>query len=360
MPAVHPWTIAWYDTLPEAYRMLDKNQLNPAPEAWSAYTQDPTFFTGWGDWEITAPIQAVDEVMISMKQTFRGISGEPVHTQIWWAAPVVEGIVVQIAVLDDADQPVSEVTAEALVGVADQLHLSFYPSIDGHFTVRILVLVPAPEGNMLEILGINVGPRIVLASDLPLGGTRAPTTRPLLRFMDGIGKIGGSFRDMSDNLWDGKYTNPATVPDHALRWLAQMMGVPSILRGQLDNSRLREYMADMTTSGRKGTGTLTAISEAARAFLTGNRMVEVIKHETLPHTLVILVKADEVPGGNLQGIIDTVRAAGVMPAGHDLIARDAIATWDAWEAAAGTTWTDVEEAAPTWVRADSLGINLEG
>ncbi|MGL3805833.1 hypothetical protein ACSYDW_07010 [Paeniglutamicibacter sp. R2-26] len=353
LPEVHPWTIAWYESLPEAYRLLDKAQKNPTPAQWDGLTPDPAFFYGPGGWQVTDPVEAGGDMLVTMTQSFQGVAGEPVYVQAWWDAPIVTGALVQIT-----NDTGGEATEEPATGAPGDMLLKFYPTGDGHFTVSMNIFTPAPA--LLDLSALNVGHRHVTRNELPVGGVTPATTRPLLRFMDGIGQVGGGFRKTSDDLWDGTYTNPATIPESSLLWLAEMMGVPARLRGQLTPVKLRAYMVDMTINGRQGAGTRAAIADAARAFLTGDRMVEVLAHAAIPHTLIILVKADEVPGGNLHGIVDTVRAAGVMPAGHDLIAKEAIATWDAWQAAAGAPWDSLEANAPTWVRHDSLGVDLDG
>lgn len=181
---------------------------------------------------------------------------------------------------------------------------------------------------------------------------------PLLRYMDGAGRIAGGVRDLSDNMWSGAFTDPATVPDYAIRWLAQMMGVPATQR-DLPVETLRTYLLDLVAQGRPAAGNRQSIVLAAKRFLTGDRQTIVQPSPTVPHTIMVLVRADEVPGFNVQPIIDGIRAAGVVPAGHDLQVVLANATWDAWEASAGTTWTALEALAPTWAKADSLGIQLE-
>lgn len=360
MPDVHPWTLDWYNTLPEAYRTLDKQQKNSRPELWDALTIDPTFYYGWGDWDVKAPVQSVNEVMVSIQQTFRGIAGEPVYCQIFWAAPSIAETLVQVSIVTAAGDLIEEVTVEPIVGGPGNASLALYPDADGRFTVRILILLPAPENNALEVLGINVGTKKIFASDLPVGGFTQPTSRPLLRYMDGPGRVGGGFREKADALWDGKYTNPATVPEESLKWLAQMMGVSARLRTQLAPASLREYMVEVSSQGRKGIGTKTAIAETARAFLIGEQMVEIITDQAHPHTLFILLNPADVPGGDLDWIVAQVRAAGVVPAGHALVARAADTSWDEWAATAGAAWQSVEGSAPTWVRSTSLGIDLEG
>lgn len=181
---------------------------------------------------------------------------------------------------------------------------------------------------------------------------------PMLRWMDGIGRIGGEMRDLSDSLWAGDLTDVHKVPDDAVRWLAQMLGVGAAQR-VLSTADLRAYLVELTTNGRPAVGTRAAIAEAARRFLTGDKQVGVVPSSTTPHTIVVLVRASEVPGGDLAALAANIRAAGVVPAGHNLTAVNAVPTWDTWLAAAGTTWDQVEGKARTWNDADSLGVNIQ-
>lgn len=181
---------------------------------------------------------------------------------------------------------------------------------------------------------------------------------PLRRWMDGIGKIAGDVRAINDDLWDGVYTDPALVPDGApLRWLAQMLGAPAAQRSRTD-AELRQYLVDLVGTGRAAVGTRQAIYEVAKHFLTGNRQVNVLPSATTPHRIVLLVRADEVPG-TLAELADSVKASGAVPAGHDVIAQIVAPTWDQWSTAAGTSWDELEGRAVTWNESDSLGVAIE-
>lgn len=181
---------------------------------------------------------------------------------------------------------------------------------------------------------------------------------PLLRFMDGPGQVAGEVRDLSDLMWSGDFTDPETVPDYAIRWLAQMLGVPKAQR-ELDAATLRAYLVDLVTQGRPAAGNRQSIALAAKRFLTGDRQTIVQPSTVADHTILVLVRADEVPNNDTALIAAGIRAAGVIPAGHDLQVVLAQATWDSWEAAAGVTWTELEGKATTWAKGDSLGIVLE-
>ncbi len=181
---------------------------------------------------------------------------------------------------------------------------------------------------------------------------------PMLRFMDGIGQIGGAMRKISDDMWAGFYTNPVTAPDLALPWLAQMLGVTGSQRATT-SEKLRDYLIDLTSSGRASSGTRASIAEVAKRFLIGDRQVSVRPSTTAAHTIVVLVRANEVPGANLASVAAAIRATGVIPAGHDLVVLPADPSWDEWMAASGISWDDLEASAPLWSASDSLGVVLD-
>lgn len=77
------------------------------------------------------------------------------------------------------------------------------------------------------------------------------------------------------------------------------------------------------------------------------------------HTLLMLVRADELPGRDLQKFETFMQESGIVPAGHRLVCIEARPSWDDWEAAAGDTWDAVEERIYTWTDAESTGITLD-
>jgi len=186
------------------------------------------------------------------------------------------------------------------------------------------------------------------------------SNNPLLRFMDGPGRAAGLMRDISDQAWAGDLTNPATAPDAAIPWLAQMLGAPTTQRA-LPTPDLRAYLQNLADDGRPAAGTRQSIITAAKQYLLddGQAIILPASSTTPAHTIIMLVRADQVPGGSLSALVAKIRAAGVIPAGHNLVARMAVSEWDAWEAAAGTTWDEVQANTKTWAQADSLGIVLE-
>lgn len=180
---------------------------------------------------------------------------------------------------------------------------------------------------------------------------------PMLRFMDGVGQVSGRIRDLSDLMRSGQFMDPTLTPDYAVRWLAQLMGVTAAQRS-MDVAALRTYMQDLVTSGRPAVGTTQSLVDATKRFLTGERQVTVVPSPTTAHTILVLVRADEVPSGNLTTLVNQIRSTGVVPAGHNVVAQFATATWDSYEAAVGATWSEADANQPTWRAADSLGITL--
>lgn len=180
---------------------------------------------------------------------------------------------------------------------------------------------------------------------------------PLLRLMDGPGRVAGELRDFADKGWAGELTDPANSPDEAVFWLAQMLGVSKAQRARTAQE-MRDYLAEIAANGRPATGTRQAMADVVKTILTGSKMVGVVPSKTQPHTIVLLVRAEEVPGGVLQNLIDAVRAANVVPAGHIVQAVNAQASWDQWQAAKGTSWDDFVAKAATWANADSIGVDV--
>lgn len=181
---------------------------------------------------------------------------------------------------------------------------------------------------------------------------------PMLRFMNGIGQIAGEVRDLTDAVWRGEFMNPATTPDHALSWLAQLMGTDE--RGRrMPNAELRQFLVDMSAEGRVAVGTKLHIQNVAKNFLTNDRRVAVVPSTQRRHSLILVVAENDMPGLNVPAFITKVRESGVVPAGHEIVVSLAVSTWDGWSEAAGVTWDDLESRVKTWSESDALGVVLE-
>lgn len=180
---------------------------------------------------------------------------------------------------------------------------------------------------------------------------------PLLRFMEGIGRIGSDIRAVSDGVWFGSIMSPTTTADANLKWMAQMLGVSGTQRA-MPTAELRTYLEDLVQAGLPAVGTRQSITDAAKRFLIGTKQTIVLADPEDEHNLILLVKSTDVPGGDLEAYAAGVRATGVIPAGFTINAVAAAASWDAWTTAAGPTWADVEANVTTWTISDSLGVNL--
>lgn len=181
---------------------------------------------------------------------------------------------------------------------------------------------------------------------------------PMLRFMEGIGRIAGEVRDLTDSVWKGDFMNPATTPDHALSWLAQLMGTDE--RGRrMPNDELRQFLIDMSAEGRVAVGTKLHIQAVAKNFLQNERRVAVVPSAQRLHCLILVVAENDMPDLDVPAFITKVRESGVVPAGHEIVVSLAVSTWDGWTEAAGVTWDDLEANVTTWSESDALGMILE-
>lgn len=181
---------------------------------------------------------------------------------------------------------------------------------------------------------------------------------PLLKWLDGVGQLGGKMRQISDDLYDGVYTNPATAPDHALPWLAMMLGMSDSQRRQ-PTELLRKRLIALVTIGRSAVGSRAMIAESAKPFLAPGAQVRVKPSTSRPHVIVLYIRAFDIPDDNTERVIKEVRASGFIPAGHAVDIVPVQTTWDAWEATAGDTWAEKEANIKTWNDSDSAGVVLE-
>jgi hypothetical protein len=359
---VHSWTRAWWNTLPAAYRAADAAQEAPALLYQVGYNAEPLFIKGLDGWTVTPLEQGAESVTLQFRRVFAMIDTTlPVVFQAWWTADAAgaavslnlrDGIGRDLGTHDYTDLPLGD-GDDTLIGDL---------AASEPITATLTFTAPIADGGLLfNIRGVNVGNRAVAFAALP--GNLVSSHFPLLRYMEGIGQIAGQVRDISDGMWGGEYRDPSNTPDKALRWVAQMMGVSKTIRDQTPG-QLRAYLVDLATNGRPASGTRRDNANAARAFLTGAKQTVMVTHPTRQHSLVMLVREEELPGADVDApaalaqLVAGVRATGVVPAGHELTAQIVAPTWDDWEAAAGPTWADVETAARTWTEADSLGVTI--
>lgn len=77
------------------------------------------------------------------------------------------------------------------------------------------------------------------------------------------------------------------------------------------------------------------------------------------YTLLMFVRADELPNRDLKAFQKFMQDSGVIPAGHRLVCLESRPTWDQWETAVGPTWTDLESRTKTWTDSESAGVTLD-
>jgi hypothetical protein len=361
---VHAWTRSWWKTLPAAYRTADAVQEAPGLLYQVGFNAEPMFIRGLDGWTVAPVEQAGDTVTMRFSRAFFGIDPTlPVVMQVWWTADTADATVT-LALTDGGGRNLGRHTLDTLpAGDGDDTLIGELTSSEP-VTATLTFTTPIGDGGLLfNVRGINVGHHAVDYLSLP--GNGISSHFPLLRYMEGVGQIAGQIRDISDGLWTGEYLEPQNTPDSALRWVAQLMGVSETVRHQSADD-LRAYLVDLAENGRPASGTRRDMANAARKFLTGTRQTIVVPNPARLHSLVMLVREDELPGASVDApaalavLVDGVRASGTVPAGHELTAQIAAPTWDQWETAAGPDWTSRDARARTWTEADSLGVTIEG
>ncbi|WP_426734335.1 hypothetical protein [Glutamicibacter sp. 2E12] len=359
---IHSWTIDWFETLPQAYQNLDAAQKNPLLKVWDGLNASPFDMTEAGGWTKNYDGPAITTVF----QQFESPPGLKVHYQIWLEAGAVPGGEVGIGVQEITEHgyggyiPLNGEDAATVDGPI-LVEGWFYPPRTGQFIVVNQTVLkghfagdPVPDSKPI-IKAINVSRRQITYEELP-GANLTGTFHPLLRFMDGIGQIGGQYRQLSDDLWDGHYTNPEICPDDSLAWLAQMAGINRNVYRILPPADLRELIKNTQENGLAGLGSRKAIAGIVRPWLSGDKTVLVSPHPAKPHTILIRVNFTEVPNNDLSALAANIRRTRVIPAGHVIEIVELVATWDQWEAAAGSTWGELEAKAKRWGEQDTLGV----
>lgn len=359
---VHPWTVDWWASLPAVYRTADAEQESPDLLYQVGFNAEPMFVKGLDGWDVTPIEQDPDFVVFQFRRAFYGIDPAlPVVFQAWWTADA-PGATVSLSLVDGVGRNLGAHDFTDLpTGDGDDTLISALSAAEP-VTATLTVGSPVGDGGLLfSVRGVNVGARAVDYAALP--GNAERSRYPLLRYMDGPGQIAGTIRDLSDDLWAGTFMDPRHTPDTALRWVAQLMGVSATIRNQTA-ADLRAYLVDLADNGRPASGTRGDIANAARKFLTGDKQAIMIPSPTKQHSIIVLVRADELPGADvdepaaLATLVAGIRSAGVVPAGHELTAQISEPTWDQWETSAGATWDTREAAARTWTDADSLGVTI--
>ena len=110
------------------------------------------------------------------------------------------------------------------------------------------------------------------------------------------------------------------------------------------------YVWDQQARWTQKTGVTQGLIDAVVDAKRGVRSV---------YTLLMFVRADELPNRDLPAFQKFMQDSGVIPAGHRLVCLEARATWDQWENAVGPTWADLESRTKTWTDSESAGVTLD-
>lgn len=418
---VHPFTLGWWRSLPTAYRRADRSQGYRLAEAWHGLNRDPRFITGWDDWYRANTSNTPWRSAVSFTRTFRTTPNVPIHIRSWHRPAIINdagervpmlgatrvrhvirnytgNIVVQDTAAGggsttttettiDAGQvtvgneniydgggvlnppPAGEVSTEPVpVGDTINHHTLVVPDKFGVVHVTVHVEIDYPNARDL-MEAIHVGKVDTTFSELPAADYFATAAAyPLLRFLDGIGHQAGFLSDTANDMHNGAWTDPFTSPESYLPFLASVLGVPRHYSDRLTRPQLRQHLVDMVNGNSPTPGSRDHIAITAKQWLTGTKDVSVMPAHAMEgytgadpiHTIVVTAKATEVPNNDLAAFENFLNNAGVIPAGHRVIVREASGTWDQFQAFAGVTWNDLEQKIRTWNDSDSAGVNLSG
>lgn len=415
----HPFTVAMWNRLPTVYRRADRAQGYRLTDAWHGLNRDPRFITGYDGWYRTNGSNSAWESTLILTRSFRVTPNVPVNIQTWhhpWTPgpvpgsriPLLSGTKIRHVIRNHtgtiiADQaPSSGGTVDAAIvdaggvivggediydggGVAnppadttptgntgtsspDRIdhRTQIIPDRFGVIHVAIHVTVNVPDARNL-IDAVHIGTQAVTYDELPAADYFATgAAYPLLRFMDGIGHQLGYLSDMANDMHEGKWSDPLTAPEASLKFLAAVMGVPQRYTEKLTAAQLREHLVDMKEGRSPTPGSRNHIALTAKQWLTGSKDVSVTPAHALEtytgpdpiHTIVVTARKDETPQNDLKAFENFLNDAGVIPAGHRVIVREATNTWDQFTQTAGITWNDKAQAIQTWNQADSAGVDL--
>ena len=110
------------------------------------------------------------------------------------------------------------------------------------------------------------------------------------------------------------------------------------------------YVWDQQARWTQKTGVTQGLIDAVVDAKRGVRSV---------YTLLMFVRADELPNRDLPAFQRFMQDSGVIPAGHRLVCLESRPTWDQWENAVGPTWADLESRTKTWTDSESAGVTLD-
>ena len=365
---VHPFTLAWWETLPTIYRRADRGQGFRITEAWAGLNRDPRFITGHDGWYRTNLSTLPYVSHLGLSRTFRATPNRPVTIRTWHSPTNTgTGVVVRHVVRNHTGEVVADTNRTFTTTTIRHTHsTTVTPDRFGVLQVSVQIEIDVPDARDL-LDAIHVGLTDVAFGDLPgVEYFSEAAAYPLLRYMDGIGHQAGFLSDMVNDMHEGRYTDPLTAPESALPFLAAVLGVPRSYSRTLTLPQLREHLVDLVEGDYPTPGSQEYIATTARQYITGSKEVTVVPAHTIDgysgpdplHTLVVSARADEVPGGSLPAFAQFLNDAGVIPAGHRVIAREATQSWDQWTAAVGATWDSLSQTVYTWNDSDSAGVQL--
>ena len=110
------------------------------------------------------------------------------------------------------------------------------------------------------------------------------------------------------------------------------------------------YVWDQQNRWTQKTGVTQGLIDAVVDAKRGVRSV---------YTLLMFVRADELPNRDLPAFQRFMQDSGVIPAGHRLVCLESRPTWDQWESAVGPTWNDLESRTKSWTDSESAGVTLD-
>ena len=110
------------------------------------------------------------------------------------------------------------------------------------------------------------------------------------------------------------------------------------------------YVWDQHARWVQKTGVTQGLIDAVVDAKRGTRSV---------YTLLMFVRADELPRRDLKAFQAFMQNSGVIPAGHRLVCLESRPTWGQWENAVGPTWNDLESRTKTWTDSESAGVTLD-
>ncbi|MGQ3384547.1 hypothetical protein [Glutamicibacter sp. TV12E] len=360
---VDPWTIGWFETLPAQYQVLDEQQRNPILPKWEGAIPEPFLFTPESGWTV---LEYEDGYRFYNRTDIFAQPGRKYFLQIWYKKPAIAGenqLGIYLSPRNGGTSPsfIREIDNIVSDGYVEY---EFYPPKDGMVQLACISksLAAQPTTGMLPTpYAISIGPSRYLLEHLPGGGAPRATNYPMLKFMDGVGRIAGEYRQVSDDLWAGKYTNPDTVPDHALRWLGQMTGFNALSLNS-DRFTLRTFLKEMLQGKRRALGSRQHLFDMITSLQMPDKRqgrISIQPHPSDPWTIRIYVAKEDFPGQDLAWLGRKLRETRMLPAGHVLEIMDGLPTWDQWEAAVGATWDDLESKATKWSEMDVLGRTFE-